>query len=91
MRSLVFEGKSWEVYEDLRQRDKQMYKNLCAIIKEMLRGDPMTGLGKPEPLRHNLTRFWSRRLSQKDRLIYRFDDSHIYIFAIGDHYDTFEP
>lgn len=91
MRSLVFEGKSWEVYEDLRQRDKQMHKNLCAIIKEMLRGDPTTGLGKPEPLRHNLTNFWSRRFSQKDRLIYRFDDSHIYIFAIGGHYDTFEP
>lgn len=91
MRSLVFEGKSWEVYEDLRQRDKQMHKNLCAIIKEMLRGDPTTGLGKPEPLRHNLTSFWSRRLSQKDRFIYRFDDFHIYIFAIGGHYDTLEP
>jgi toxin YoeB len=67
-----------------------MHKNLCAILKEMLRDDPTTGLGKPEALRHNLTNFWSRRISQKDRLIYKFDDTRIYIFAIGGHYDTFE-
>ncbi len=91
MRSLVFEGRTWEVYEDLRQRDKRMHKNLCAILKEMLRGDPSSGLGKPESLRHNLSGFWSRRLSQKDRLVYKFDDTHIYIFAIGGHYDSFEP
>ncbi|MES9992381.1 MAG: Txe/YoeB family addiction module toxin [Candidatus Thiodiazotropha sp.] len=91
MRSLVFEGKSWLVYEDLRQRDKRMHKNLCAILKEMLRDDPTIGLGKPEALGHNLTGFWSRRISQKDRLIYKFDDARIYIFAIGGHYDAFEP
>jgi toxin YoeB len=68
-----------------------MHKNLCAILKEMLRDDPTTGLGKPEALRHNLTGFWSRRISQKDRLIYKFNDTHIYIFAIGGQYDTFEP
>ncbi|MBK1700994.1 Txe/YoeB family addiction module toxin [Thiococcus pfennigii] len=56
----------------------------------MLRGDPSTGLGKPEALRHNLTGFWSRRLSQKDRLIYKFDDHRVYIFIfpIGGHYDS---
>ena len=90
MRSLVFEGRSWLVYEDLRQRDRRLHKKLCAILKEMLRGDPRTGLGKPEALRHGLTGFWSRRISQKDRLIYRFDDTHIYIFAIGGHYDSLE-
>ena len=51
------------------------------------RGDPAVGLGKPERLGHNLTGFWSRRLSQKDRLICRYDDQRIYIFAIGGHYD----
>jgi toxin YoeB len=91
MRSLVFEGRTWEVYEDLRQRDKRMHKNLCAILKEMLRDDPSTGLGKPEALRHSLSGFWSRRLSQRDRLVYKFDDNHIYVFAIGGHYDSFEP
>jgi len=53
----------------------------------MLRGDPATGLGKPEPLRHNLAGLWSRRISHKDRLIYKFDDNCIYIFAIGGHYE----
>ena len=53
----------------------------------MLRDDPSKGLGKPEQLQHNLTEFWSRRVSQKDRLIYRFDEKSIYIFAIGGHYE----
>ncbi|MGD9410170.1 MAG: Txe/YoeB family addiction module toxin [Thiohalocapsa sp.] len=91
MRSLVFEGRTREACEDLRQRDNRMHKNLRAILNEMLRGDPSTGLGKPEALRHNLSGFWSRRLSQKDRLVYKFDDAHIYVFAIGGHYDSFEP
>lgn len=46
-----------------------------------------SGLGKPEPLKHTLSGLWSKRISQKDRLIYRFDDKSIYIFAIGGHYD----
>lgn len=87
MRSLVFEGKTWLAYEALRQQDKRLHQNLCTILKEMLRGDPASGTGKPEALRHNLTGFWSRRLSQRDRLIYRFDDERIHIFAIGGHYD----
>ena len=89
MRSLVFEGNTWLAYEDLRQRDKRLHKSLCAIFKEMLRDDPTSGLDKPEPLRHNLAGFWSRRLSQKDRLVYKFDDSHVDVFAIGGHYDQF--
>lgn len=87
MRSLVFEGNTWSAYEKLREKDKKLHKNLCKIFKEMLRGDPSSGLGKPEPLKHNLSGLWSRRLSQKDRLVYRFDDNYIYIFAIGGHYD----
>ena len=90
MRSLVFEGKTWQVYEELRTKDQKLHKNLCKILKQMLRSDPSLGLGKPEPLKHNLSGFWSRRLSQKDRLIYKFDDEYIYIFAIGGHYEQYE-
>jgi toxin YoeB len=86
MRSLVFEGNTWSVYEYLRVSDKRLHKTLCAILKEMLRGDPSSGLVKPELLKHSLSGFWSRRLSQKDRVIYQFDDRHIYIVAIGGHY-----
>lgn len=87
MRSLVFEGNTWTAYETLREKDKKLHKALCKLLKEMLRNDPGKGLGKPEQLRHNLAGFWSRRISQKDRLIYTFDDEAIYIFAIGGHYD----
>ncbi len=87
MRSLVFEGNTWEAYEGLRQKDKRMHKALCRIFKEMLRGDPSTGIGKPEPLKHNLSGLWSRRISQKDRVIYKYDKDYIYIYAIGGHYD----
>ncbi len=86
MRSLIFEGNTWAAYEELRKKDNKMHKALRKIIKEMLRGDPSTGTGKPEPLKHNLTGLWSRRLSQKDRLVYTFDSKSIYIFAIGGHY-----
>ncbi len=87
MRSLVFEGNTWATYEEIREKDKKLHKALCKVIKDMLRSDPSTGLGKPEQLRHNLAGFWSKRISQKDRLIYKFDEQSIFIFAIGGHYE----
>ncbi len=87
MRSLVFEGNTWTAYEALRQNDQKMHKALCRVLKEMLRGDPRCGTGKPEPLKHNLSGLWSRRISQKDRVIYKYDSHYIFIFAIGGHYD----
>ena len=88
MRSIVFEGNTWTAYEELRSRDKSLHRNLCKILKEMQREDPSKGLGRPEPLKHTLSGFWSRRISQKDRIIYRYDDESIYIYAIGGHYHT---
>lgn len=61
MRSLVFEGNTWSVYEELRKKDKTLHKTLCKLLKEMLRDDPAKGTGKPEMLKHNLSGFWSRR------------------------------
>ncbi|MDH7943453.1 Txe/YoeB family addiction module toxin [Pseudohongiella sp. SYSU M77423] len=88
MRSLVFEGKTWEAYEAMRQNDKKLHDAARKMIKELIRcEDPAVGTGKPEPLKHNLTGLWSRRISQKDRIVYRFDESSIYIFALGGHYD----
>jgi toxin YoeB len=88
MRSLVFEGDTWERYEALREADKLLHKALRNIIKEMVRAEnPAIGTGKPEQLKHGLSGLWSRRFSQKDRLIYRFDDHTIHIFALGGHYD----
>ena len=86
MRSIVFEGNTWETYEKLRQKDKIMHKNLCKILKQLQRDDPMQGYGHPEALKHTLSGLWSRKLSKKDRLIYNFTDASIHIFAIGGHY-----
>lgn len=83
MRSLVFEGSSWTEYEQLRGKDKKMHNSLRKLLKKMLRSDPASGTGKPEKLKHNLAGLWSRRLSQKDRLIYYFNDNYLYVFAIG--------
>jgi len=87
MMSMVFEGNTWTAYEELRQKDKKLHKALCKLLKEMPSHDPTSGIGKPEPLKHNLSGLWSRRISQKDRVVYKYDDKHIYIFAIGGHYD----
>lgn len=87
MRSLVFEGRTWERSEALRQQDPRLHASLRQILKEMLRDNPATGLGKPELLKHRLSGLWSRRLSRYDRLLYRFDDTCVSILAIGGHYD----
>ena len=88
MRSLVFEGTTWETYETLREKDKVLHKNLRKILKQLLRDDdPSIGYGKPEKLKHSLAGLYSRRISQKDRLVYTFDEKSIYIFAIGGHYE----
>ena len=88
MRSLVFEGNTREAYEAMRDNDRNLHKSLCKVLKELLRAeDPGKGIGKPEALKHNLSGLWSRRISQKDRLIYKFDDACIYVFALGGHYD----
>ncbi|NBQ70623.1 MAG: Txe/YoeB family addiction module toxin, partial [Nitrosomonadaceae bacterium] len=50
-RSSVFEGNTWEIYEVPKTRDPSLHKSLCNILKEMLRDDPATGIGKPEMLR----------------------------------------
>jgi len=87
MRSIVFEGDTWGKYEKLRSKDKTTHKNFCCILKEMQRNNPTQGTGKPEALKYELSGLWSRRISYKDRLIYKFDDQYIYIFAIGGHYE----
>lgn len=56
----------------------------------MQRENPENGIGKPEQLKYELQGFWSRKLSQYDRLIYKFDDDSIPIFAIGGHYEEFK-
>ncbi len=87
MRSIVFHEDTLQTYEYLRQINKIIHKKLFNIIKEMQKGDPTQGTVKPEALKYELTGYYSRRLSDKDRLIYTFDEENIYIIAIGGHYE----
>ncbi len=87
MRDLIFEGDTWQVYERLREKNRPAHRNLVRILKQLQRGDPTQGLGKPEPLRHSLSGLWSRRYTPGDRLVYAFDNDAIHIIGIGGHYD----
>ncbi len=88
MRSVVFHEDTLQSYEYLRETNKPIHKKLFIILKEMQKGDPTQGTGKPEALKYELAGYYSRRLSDKDRLIYSFDDENIYVIAIGGHYEV---
>ena len=71
------------IFKELREQDKKLYAALCRVLKEMLCGDPSLGVGKPTPLKYELSGLWTRRISHKDRAIYKYDRDFVYIFAIG--------
>ncbi len=86
---LGFEGNGWEEYLALRDSDPKAHKKLDALIKECLR-HPFFGTGKPEALKENLKGYWSRRITQEHRLVYRVigggDDQTLIIAQCRYHY-----
>jgi len=87
MRLLVFEGDSWDYYQEMQLINKKLFKKLCAILDDMRKGDLTSGLEETERLTFNLSHLWSKKLTDKDRIIYKFDDEYIYIYAIGGNFD----
>ena len=77
----IFSDFAWEEYLQWQKEDKKMTKKINELIKDIDRNG-YDGIGKPEPLRHDLTGYWSRRISDKDRLVYRIDDEAIYIIGM---------
>lgn len=74
--------------EDLdywRRKDKRITAKIEELI-EAIQQDPFQGLGKPEPLRHDWTGFWSRRITKEHRLVYRVEDGVLYIAQLRFHY-----
>lgn len=67
---VVFRGDAWRDYVGWQGEDAKMLERINALIGECLR-DPFRGTGKPEPLRQNLTGWWSRRITGEHRLVYR--------------------
>jgi len=68
--SLIFSDHAWEDYLYWQRTDKRMIKRINALIRDIQR-TPHQGLGKPEPLRHALAGYWSRRIDREHRLVYK--------------------
>ncbi|MDC9592124.1 Txe/YoeB family addiction module toxin [Xenorhabdus sp. IM139775] len=84
--NLISTDESWSDYLYWQQIDKKMVKRINDLIKDIKR-TPFTGIGKPEPLKHNLAGFWSRRITEEHRLIYRVTESNLEIASCRYHYD----
>lgn len=82
----IWDDKAWEDYLYWQTHDKQMLKRLNALIRDIER-TPFSGIGKPEPLRGDLSGFWSRRIDDKHRLVYRVKDGMLEVISCMDHYN----
>ena len=82
----VFTELSWEDYLYWQKNDKQKLKRINELLKDISRS-PYAGIGKPEPLRFNYSGFWSRRIDEEHRLIYRVVEDEIQIAKCKFHYD----
>ena len=84
-RTLAFDPNGWEDYVYWQTQDRKTLKRINMLIADVLR-DPFDGIGKPEPLRHVLSGAWSRRVDEKNRLVYFVTDEHIVILQARDRY-----
>ena len=82
----VFSDLAWEEYLYWQLNDRKRLKKINDLLKDIERNGN-EGLGKPEPLRHELEGLWSRRISPEHRLIYKFDEENIYILKCKTHYE----
>ena len=86
MRTIRFVPDAWEAYLYWHDQDKKTLKRLNLLITACAR-DPFTGIGKPEALRGDLSGYWSRRIDETNRLVYRANDAELVIVACRFHYD----
>lgn len=83
--SLIFSEHAWEDYLYWQQTDKKILKRINQLIKEIQRS-PFQGVGKPEPLKHGLAGYWSRRINDEHRIVYKVENKSIYIAQLRYHY-----
>ncbi len=83
---ILFSKNSWEDYTSWLIEDKKMLKKINELIKD-IQHTPFEGKGKPEPLKYDLSGFWSRRIDREHRLVYQVKDDIIIIYACKYHYD----
>lgn len=82
---LTFTESAWSDYLWLQEHDKDLLKRTNALIKDVLRS-PFEGIGKPEPLKANLSGYWSRRINSEHRLVYKVSEGAILIVSCRFHY-----
>ncbi|MHB1226601.1 MAG: Txe/YoeB family addiction module toxin [Desulfurivibrionaceae bacterium] len=82
---LIFSGHAWEDYLYWQQSDRKMLVRINALIKEIQR-QPFQGIGKPEPLRHGLAGYWSRRINDEHRIVYKVTEDAVFIAQLRYHY-----
>jgi toxin YoeB len=83
---LIFVDESWEDYLYWQQTDRKVLSKINDLLQDISR-NPYSGLGKPEPLKYKYQGYWSRRINDEHRLIYRVKDDEIHIAKCRFHYD----
>ncbi|HEX9714233.1 MAG TPA: Txe/YoeB family addiction module toxin [Desulfurivibrionaceae bacterium] len=82
---LIFSEHAWEDYLYWQQSDRKMLVRINSLIKEIQR-QPFQGIGKPEPLRHGLAGYWSRRINDEHRIVYKVTEDAVFIAQLRYHY-----
>jgi toxin YoeB len=83
--NLQFSKNAWEDYVYWQETDKSILKRINLLIKDVRRS-PFDGIGKPEPLKHALAGFWSRRINDEHRMVYRAEGKTLFIAQLRYHY-----
>ena len=84
-RILAWTDEAWQEYLYWQSQDRKTLKRINKLIEDTRR-EPFVGIGKPEPLRENLSGFWSRRIDDTNRLVYAVDDNFLTIISCRYHY-----
>ena len=82
---LVFSENAWEEYLYWQGMDKKVSKRINILIRDIQRM-PYEGIGKPEPLKHALSGYWSRRINDEHRIVYKVEDNSVMIAQLRYHY-----
>ncbi|MDR3334934.1 MAG: Txe/YoeB family addiction module toxin [Treponema sp.] len=77
---------AFAAFNDWLDTDKNVFKKIRSLIKD-IEQTPFKGLGKPEPLKHNLSGYWSRRITEEHRLVYKIENNTIIIVSCKYHYE----
>jgi toxin YoeB len=82
---LIFADEAWDDYLYWQKQDKKMVERINKLIAEVGR-EPFSGVGKPEPLKHALSGYWSRRINDEHRMIYKIEGSSLLLAQLRYHY-----